>query len=164
LVVVCLCFTPGLILAQDNKTVLGPTNPHLHDGAEALMAGDAEEGVRKTLEGLQYASSQRDRVSGMSNVCAGYVMLGEPEKALAYCDQALEINDQHWRARSNRAFAHIKLGNFEEAEQDLQVAEAIAPHSRNVKVIRSMLLDATDPVAPLVIIDDRRQAGDDDKE
>ena len=84
--------------------------------------------------------------------------------ALSYCDQVLAENEQHWRSYSNRALAYLKLGRFEDTEADLQKAEAIAPNARTVKVVRSMLLDATNPVAPLIIIDDRRQAADDDEE
>ncbi len=163
-VVACLCLASLSAWSQESKTVLGPTNTDLHEGAEALLAGDAEEGVRKTLRGLNYAASQRDRTAGMSNLCAGYVMLGEPEKGLPYCNQALELNDRNWRALSNRALVYVKLGRLEEAEPDLQKAEEMAPNARTVKIVRSMLLDVTNPVAPLVIIDDRRQAAEDDEQ
>ncbi|MDH3587072.1 MAG: hypothetical protein OEQ30_08280, partial [Gammaproteobacteria bacterium] len=57
------------------KTVVGPGNVDLADGAAALRVGDAEEGVRLTQRGLSTANSQRDRVAGYSNLCAGLVML-----------------------------------------------------------------------------------------
>ena len=163
-VVACLCFVAGVSLAQESKTVIGPTNEDLAAGADALLAGDAEEGVRRTLKGLEYASSNRDRVAGMSNLCAGYAMLGQPEDGLPWCDQAIELRDTHWRALSNRALIFIQLGRHEDAESDLSKAEAIAPNARTVKVVRSMLLDITDPVAPLVVIDDQRQAAENDEE
>ena len=159
LCLVCLCAT-----AQQNTTVLGPSNLDLYHGANALLAGDAEEGVRLTLIGLRYEHGGRDRLTGLSNLCAGYIMLEQLETALTYCDQVLEQNDDYWRAYSNRALAYIKLGRFEEAEQDLQKAEALAENARTVKIVRSMLLDATDPVAPQVVIDDRRQPMDDDED
>jgi hypothetical protein len=53
--------------------------------------------------------------------------------------------------------AYVKLERYEEAEQDLQKAEALVDNARTVKIVRSMLLDATDPVAPEIVIDDRRQ-------
>jgi len=46
------CLTISSAVAQESKTVIGPSNPDLHDGANALLAGDAEEGVRLTLLGL----------------------------------------------------------------------------------------------------------------
>ncbi|MEJ2128530.1 MAG: tetratricopeptide repeat protein [Woeseiaceae bacterium] len=163
-VVACLCLAACAGLAQENKTVIGPTNEDLAAGADALLAGDAEEGVRRTLTGLDYATSQRDRVAGMSNLCAAYAMLKQPETGLPWCDQALELRSTHWRALSNRALIYIQLGRLEEAERDLSKAEEIAPNARTVKLVRSILLDLTDPVAPLVVIDDRRQGADDDDE
>jgi hypothetical protein len=56
------------------------------------------------------------------------------------------------------------LGRFEEAEQDLQKAEAIVENARTVKAVRSMLLDATNPVVPEIIMDDRRQPLDQEDE
>jgi len=163
-VVACLCLAAAIAQGQESKTVLGPTNPDLYYGAEALLAGDGEEGVRLTLLGLKRAANSRDRITGMSNLCAGYIMLEQYEIGLSYCDKVLAKNEQHWRAYSNRALAYLKLGRFEETEADLQRAESIAPNARTVKVVRSMLLDATNPVAPLIVIDDRRQAADYDEE
>jgi len=161
LAIAYLCLTICDSPAQESKTVIGPSNPDLYYGANALLAGDAEEGVRLTLLGLQHESSRRDRMTAMSNLCAGYIMLEQLETALSYCDQVLEMNDYHWRAFSNRALAYIKLERYEEAEQDLQKAEALAANARTVKIVRSMLLDATDPVSPHIVIDDRRRSVDD---
>jgi len=164
LAVACVCLTCGYVAAQENKTVIGPSNPDLYHGANALLAGDADEGVRLTLRGLQNESSQKDRITAMSNLCAGYIMLKELDTALSYCDQVIEHNDRHWRAYSNRALAYIGLERYEEADQDLQKAEALAANSRKVKTVRAMLLDATDPVEPEIVIDERRQAADEDGE
>ena len=164
LVVVCLCVTMSNTVAQESKTVIGPSNPDLHNGANALLAGDAEEGVRLTLLGLQHEPSSRNRLIAMSNLCAGYIMLEELDIALSYCNQVLEKSDRNWRAYSNRALAYVILERYEEAEQDLQKAESLSTNARNVKIVRSMLLDATDPVAPHIVIDERRQPAEDDGE
>jgi tetratricopeptide (TPR) repeat protein len=164
LAVAGLCLICLNAIARQNTTVLGPSNADLHAGANALLAGDAEEGVRLTLLGLRYEGNSRNRVTGLSNLCAGYIMLGQPEEGLKYCAEVLEQDDQYWRAYSNRALAYMQLDRLEEAEQDLQKAEAIAANARTVKIVRSMLLDKTDPVAPQVVIDDRREPIDDDEE
>jgi len=155
--IVCLCLASAS--AQQNKTVIGPSNPDLADGADALLAGDAEEGVRLTLRGLKSGASRADRLAGMSNLCAGYAMLKQYDEALKYCDQVLAENDSHWRAWSNRALVLVLTGRYEAAERDLQHAEELAPGVRSVQTVRAMLQDRVDPVAPTVIIDDRRDAG-----
>ena len=150
--------------AQQNTTVIGPRNLQLAEGADELMAGNAEEGVRLSLLGMPFANNKKDRLIGLSNLCAGYFMLGQIDEALAYCNQALEIDELHWRALSNRALIYVDQKRYAEAEQDLQQGLAIAPKSRTLKIISGMLLDATDPVAPTIVIDDRRNTTQDDDE
>jgi tetratricopeptide (TPR) repeat protein len=158
----CLCLSSLSGNTQDSMTVIGPTNPDLSLGATELLAGNGEEGVRLTLLGLQVATTRRDRLTGMSNLCAGYIMLEEMDEALSYCDRVIAENDRHWRAYNNRALAYVMLDRLEEAEQDLQKAEVIAPKAHTIKVVRSMLRDKTDPVAPSIVIDDRRNVEDDE--
>jgi len=162
IVAVFLCLASLLAGAQENKTVIGPTNPRLSEGADALLAGDGEEGVRLTLLGLQVETRRRERLTGMSNLCAGYIMLEQMDQALEYCDRVLEEDDGYWRGYSNRALAYVMLDRLEEAEQDLQKAEALAPQARTVRIVREMLRDKTDPVAPSIVIDDRRNPEDDE--
>lgn len=157
--VVCLLSLPLPVDGQEAKTVVGPHNADLSEGAEALMAGDAERGVALTLKGIRQEMRPMDRRTGLSNLCAGYVMLGELETALDYCNEVIAETDRHWRAYSNRALIYVKLGRLAEAEADLQRAEAMAPKARPVRAVRSMLRDRTDPVAPSIIIDDRRNPG-----
>lgn len=144
----------------ESKTVIGPSNPQLAQGSEALMAGDAEEGVRLTRLGLAVATNRREKLAGLSNLCAGYAMLAEYLEGLPYCNEALEINDRHWRALNNRALIYVKLRRYEEAQADILKGEEIAPNSRTLKVVKAMLLDKTNPVTPNIIVDDRRNPDD----
>lgn len=159
-VVLLACFQPAAV-GQEMKMVIGPGNIKLHNGAELLKRGEAKRGLELTLEGLETAATPRERVVGMSNACAANVMLGRYTEAVSWCHQALEIRENNWRALVNRSHAYLKLGRFDRAEADLLAAEEIAPSARSVKLVRSMYLDATDPVAPLVVIDDRRQGEND---
>ena len=156
----CLCLLMTSALAQSNKTVIGPSNLNLYDGANALTAGDVEEGIRLTIIGLQQSVNARDRQAGKSNLCAGYLMLGELDTALGYCNEVLDENDRHWRAYSNRALIYVKLERFAEAEQDLEKGEAISPNARTLNAVRRMLLDETNPVSPIIVIDDRRSSAE----
>ena len=161
---VCGLVLAGLALvtdrsgAQESKTVIGPSNLALHDGAEALLAGDAIEGVRLTLQGLQQASNASQRETARSNLCAGYSMLEDYLVALAYCDEVLRDNDSNWRALSNRALIYIKLQRYAEADADLLRGEAISPQAKTLQAVRRMWRDATSPVSPIITIDDRRGA------
>ena len=157
--VACLFLLVPTAEAQQDyqyKTVIGPANSDLASGADALIRGNAEDGVRLTLRGLASAANKRERVAANSNLCAGYVMLRELDKAVNHCTEALEEDTRHWRALSNRALALVHLKRYDEAEADLDRAEIIAPYSSKVKVVRSIWRDAVDPVAPAIIIDDRR--------
>ena len=145
------------VSASDSKVVLGPSNLALADGSAALIAGDAEEGIRLTLQGLTMATSDRDRISGWANLCAGYVMLDRLDDALTYCDQAIEADAEHWHALSNRALIYVMKAEYDLAARDIARAESIAPRARIPQQVKAMLRNALDPVVPTVTIDDRRK-------
>ena len=165
LAVLLLSIAPmNLLLADEagSKTVIGPRNVALADGAQALLDGDAENGVRLTLRGLAMVQGQRERQAALSNLCAGYLMLGQIDEALAYCDKALADNDHNWRAHSNRALVYIELERFEDAEADVVRGQELAPNAKNLKIVRGLLMDQIQPVEPMIVIDDRRGSVDDE--
>ena len=107
--------SPGMLIADetpDSRTVLGPRNPDLANGAQALLEGDAEEGVRLTHLGLAAALGRRERQAALGNLCVGYLLLDQFDEAIGYCDQALAENDRNWRVYNNRALVYLKLGVF----------------------------------------------------
>ena len=136
--------------------MIGPANPDLYDGAKALLAGDAEVGVEKTLAALEVAVGPRQHEAALSNLCAGYILLAQYQAALGYCDLLLARNDDNWRAYNNRAVVYIKLGQYAKAEKDLARGEALRPGAHTLKVARAMYMDAVHPVAPEVAVDDRQ--------
>lgn len=144
------------------KTVLGPRNPDLVDGAQELLAGRIEEGIRLTQRGLAAALGRRERQAALANLCAGYLLIEQYPTALEYCNRALKENDRNWRALSNRALVYVMTERYEEAEVDLARGEAIAPNATSLKEVRGMLLDAIAPVAPNIEVDDRRGGRRDD--
>ncbi len=145
------------------KTVIGPRNPNLVEGAHELLAGRIEEGIRLTRLGLDAALGRRERQAALANLCAGYLMIEQYPTALEYCDRALEENDRNWRALSNRALVYVMTERYDEAEVDLVRGEALAPHATSLKEVRGMLLDAIEPVTPNIEVDDRRGGRRDDE-
>jgi tetratricopeptide (TPR) repeat protein len=147
---------------QEATTIIGPRNLPLHDGAQALMAGDNEEGVRLTLEGLEIAHGRREEEAALSNLCAGYIKLGKYSEALKYCDILLTRNDRNWRGYNNRAVIYIMTKQYEKADADLKMGEQLNPGARTMKVARAMYMDAVHPVRPEIEIDDRDPQDDED--
>lgn len=114
---------------NQSATVLGPTNPKLADGAAALDAGHVEEGIRLTLAGLNMPTPTRDRAAGYSNLCAGYAMLKQWDEALKYCDTAISLDTNNWRAFNNRAAVYVGKGQYDRAVSDIRAGLDIAPDS-----------------------------------
>jgi len=140
----------------DSKTVIGPRNIYLHDGATALMAGDAEEGVSLTLKGLEVAQGWYEKKVAHANLCAGFLLLGQSETALGHCDWVLERDPNHWRTYNNRALVYLHLQRFEESEADIRKGQELNPRSEKLKEVKGMYLDVVEPVDEKITIDDRR--------
>jgi tetratricopeptide (TPR) repeat protein len=140
----------------DSKTVLGPRNLYLYDGANALMAGNAQEGVPLTLKGLEVALGPREKKVAHSNLCAGFLLLGQAETALEHCNWVLERDPYHWRSYNNRAIVYLRLQRFEESEADIKKGQELNPRSENLKEVKGMYLDEVEPVDEQITIDDRR--------
>ena len=139
-----------------SKTVIGPSNVYLYDGANALLANDAAEGVPLTLKGLELAQGQREEKVGHANLCAGFMMLGQPATALAHCNWVLERDPYHWRSYNNRALVYLGLERFKESEADIKKGQELNPRSENLKEVKGMYLDVVEPVEEIITIDDRR--------
>lgn len=158
LLVAFLLATSPFAISEEAKTVIGPSNLNLYDGANALMAGDGEEGVRLTLLGLEMAQGAREKKAGHANLCAGYLLIERPEEALKHCNWVLERDSDHWRTYNNRALVYLRLERFAESEEDIRKGQALRPQSRNLKIIKGMYLDETQPVRTRIETDDRRDA------
>lgn len=145
-------------MSDEGKAVLGPRNIDLYDGANALKAGDGEEGVRRTLRGLELAQGASEVKTAHSNLCAGYLLTNQPAQALVHCNWVLERDDRHWRTYNNRALVYMRLERYEEAEEDIRKGQEIQPGSKNLKIVKGMHLDETKPVRTKIEVDDRRSA------
>lgn len=143
--------------SEESKVVIGPRNPDLTEGAQELLAGNAETGVKLTLRGLEVAQGKREKEAALSNLCAGYIMIDDLDSALTYCDMLLAENDRHWRGRNNRALIYVMRAEYDKAEEDLAIGQEVNPNARTLKVVKGMLLDKTHPVESNIIIDDRRR-------
>ncbi len=138
------------------KTVIGPRNVYLYDGANELMAGNPTEGVRLTLKGLELAHGLHEKKIAHANLCAGFMLLGQAETALEHCDWVLERDPYHWRTYNNRAIVYLRLERFEESEADIKIGLELNPRSEKLKAVKGMYLDEVEPVDEEITIDERR--------
>jgi tetratricopeptide (TPR) repeat protein len=123
----------------DSRAVFGVGNEYLAAGAEALQAKQYDEGIRLTNLGLERPTLPRDRSDALSNLCAAHAAKREPDAAIGYCTESIEINDQNWRAFSNRAYAYYLKRDFDAADNDLDKALALNPSARQMPQIRGMM-------------------------
>jgi len=142
---------------RDSRTIMGPSNIDLFDGAHALLARDAEKGVQLTLRGLKFAQGHREEKAGHANLCAGFLMLGQAETALLHCDWVIERDPNYWRTYNNRALVYLHLQRFDESDADIKKGQALKPRSEKLKDVKGLYLDAVDPVTENITIDDRRK-------
>ena len=92
----------------------------LVEASMALSLGDAERGIRLIEEELARGIERRsDTAKALSNLCAGYILIGDYDRALVHCDRSLEIDQTNWRAFNNRASAFLGQGRLDEAITDL---------------------------------------------
>ena len=156
LVLIVTIFLTSNCWAIEPAFVIGSANPDISDGARLLLAGRNEEGIKLTLSGLEAANGKKEEEVALSNLCAGYTNLGDYESALKYCDIVLHRNDKLWRAYNSKALIYIYTKQYEKAEQALIKGESLNPGARSMKIARALYLDATSPVAPELVIDDRQ--------
>jgi len=156
LVLIAAVFLASTCWANEPRFVIGSANSDLAAGARALLGGRNEKGIELTLSGLKKANGKKEEEVALSNLCAGYTNLGNYETALKYCDILLQRNDKMWRAYNSKALIYIYTKQYEKAEQELIKGEALNPDARTMKIARALYLDATNPVAPEIEIDDRK--------
>lgn len=139
----------------DSRTVMGPRNPLLAEGAAAIRAGLFDEGIRLTTLGLEHEPSKSpDRAGALANLCAAYAGKGDADTAIAHCDASIELNPRNWRAYSNRSYAYYLKGMYPQARYDLDSAEALAPDARQVLAIKGMINEEV--LRPRVIMEDHQ--------
>jgi tetratricopeptide (TPR) repeat protein len=155
-VLIAAVFLTSTCWAGEPRFVIGSANSDLAEGARALLGGRNEKGIELTLSGLKAANGKKEEEIALSNLCAGYTNLGNYEKALKYCDILLQRNDKMWRAYNSKALIFIYTKQYKKAEQELIKGEALNADAYTMKIARALYLDATNPVAPEIEIDDRK--------
>lgn len=138
----------------DSRTVLGGGDEYLSAAADAIRAGQYDDGIRLSVMGLDRPQSERDRAAALSNLCAAHAAKGEPDKAIKYCNESLELSEYNWRAYVNRAFAYFLKAQYAEASKDLDSAETLNPTARQAQQLRGMINERR--LLPSVIVEEHQ--------
>jgi hypothetical protein len=67
-VLIAAVFLASTCWAVEPEFVIGSRNPHISDGARALLGGRNEEGIRLTLIGLKAANGKKEEEIALSNL------------------------------------------------------------------------------------------------
>lgn len=103
-------------------------------GLVHIRAGEGTEWVTDFQRAL---TLQPDYTGAVSGLCWGYALAQQAEKALLYCEQAVQ-HDQTGASRDSRAIAYAQLGRYTDALADfraylewLQSQSAVFDYERN---------------------------------
>lgn len=121
----------ALVIGASARSVEISTSPAsglINDGARALDRGDVERGVRLTKEALESHTLSSDVAAvGYNNLCVAYNNLRAYDRALDYCNRAINLNKRNWRFFNNRGTAKFGKGRLD---------GAIADYMRALKINR----------------------------
>jgi tetratricopeptide (TPR) repeat protein len=124
----------------NSATVIG-RSASISDGVEAMLAQHWLQGIQLTEQGLPSLSSASDRAAAFSNLCAAYVALRDFDRALTYCDEALQLDNGNWRTYNNRAGALIGKGRLDEALHDVESGLALDPVAPTLRKTETIVRD-----------------------
>jgi tetratricopeptide (TPR) repeat protein len=119
--------------------VIGAGNEYLSAGADAIRAGQYDDGIRLTTLGLERSASPFEKSAGLSNLCAAHAAKRQPDLAIERCSESIALNESNWRAYSNRSYAYFLKGMYAKANADLETAASLSPNARQVGQIRGMI-------------------------
>jgi tetratricopeptide (TPR) repeat protein len=147
----------NLVLAATACFAMAPGMAHALPAFEMAAAVDAPGGQyladANYMAAVSAVTASRSRASPLermwleSNACVAHTKLGQPERATAACDTALNLASMRYGASDSRqdlnrhlAFVHANrailrraAGNLEAAESDMQMALALAPKNELVQ-------------------------------
>jgi len=133
--------------APVSRTVLGGVSQNLLDAADAIRIGDADRAIHLSLLGLQETQSRDDRIGGLSNLCAAYMLAEQYELAIVRCSEAISL-EPRWQAYHNRALAYLHQRQLDAAARDIEAGLAIFPESRLLAKARAALEEMRQRHAP----------------
>ena len=97
-------------------------------GTNALLQRDYERAIALSEPKTDAAWNIR-KLAARTNLCIAYTVIGDFDKAVSWCDAAMEVGRLGWVAKNNRAVLHLLMGEIELGHAMLEAAEDSA-HGR----------------------------------
>ena len=98
-------------LAGSNSQSAIAAQDYFRSGVTALEQGS----YHTAIEEFTQAIEQNPHAAAYSNRCLVYLLLDQPQQALADCTQAIQHNPTNGEPYLNRGLAQYRLGNYQEA-------------------------------------------------
>jgi protein O-mannosyl-transferase len=136
-------FMHPLILWEDNaQKAPGLSRVHTNLGREYVSQGMTEQARQSFLTSLLVNRFHRHslRAVPLSNLGNIYLDDGDPDRALRFYEQALEINPKQWRARVGMTYAFLHQGDTKSARKAIEEAVELYPLNRMFRVNYSLVL------------------------
>lgn len=112
------------------QVIYGYENTNLTRANKAMMAGELESASRYFGRAVKANLGHEKLVPALNNYCAVEYALGNHEKAVKVCSEAISEDRRYWRAYVNRGNARAAIGQLEQAKVDYERAVKIKPNSR----------------------------------
>lgn len=98
-------------------------------GTRDLETGAPARAIARSLPVAAEAASIDKRVAALSNLCVGYSLRREYDRALPYCEQAVSLDETHTAALVNRGVVRYFTGRRDGGIDDFERALALDPRT-----------------------------------
>lgn len=117
------------------KKVIRYINQTRKSDTEADFSSDSDDGNETNTNENENIFNQLKKIylPALLNSAACHLKLNDSQSAVADCNEVLSHDENNVKAYYRRAQAKIKMQDFEEAKNDLNVALKIAPEDKAVK-------------------------------
>ncbi len=104
----------------------------LAQGGRMINEGKIEAGMDLTRKMLGESLGINGLAMAHTNLCAGYLYLGQYQEAMHECQLGLRLRPRQWQALNNRGGAYHGLGNYAAAISDFMRALMLKPDNEDI--------------------------------
>jgi Flp pilus assembly protein TadD len=111
-----------------------PNSPSVHNTLGTIFQALGQQALARAQYAVAFALDASAAYS-LNNLCYGWVLQGDPGKAISACGEALRIDPRLNAARNNLALAYAALGNLAAATAEFARAGDRAAEQYNLGIV-----------------------------